>query len=102
MSARSWLVALMAFAPGCFHPTFDHTACGAAGVCPAGQACNGTTGFCEASETRDGGVELGDAMPGDTNPGNLDGPGRLLPTPKRIQLTKEFRRLGIARRPEKL
>jgi hypothetical protein len=72
VSARSWFVALMAFAPGCFHPTFDHTACGAAEVCPAGQACNGTTGFCEASETRDGGVELGDAMPGDTNPGNLD------------------------------
>jgi hypothetical protein len=61
VSARSWLVALVAFAPGCFHPTFDHPACGPAEACPTGQACNRVTRFCEAS---DGGLDLGDAVPG--------------------------------------
>jgi len=61
VSVRSWLVAL-AFAPACFHPTFDHPACGPADACPDGQACNQMTGFCEA---RAGGIDAGDAMPGD-------------------------------------
>jgi hypothetical protein len=60
VSARSWPVALVALASGCFHPTFDHPACGPAGACPDGQACS-ETGFCEA---RNGGGDQGDAMPG--------------------------------------
>ncbi|HEX3474111.1 MAG TPA: hypothetical protein VHT91_03670 [Kofleriaceae bacterium] len=64
MNARRWLVALVAFAPGCFHPVFDHPMCGPADACPPGQACNLMTGFCEAG---DGGVDPGDAMPGSTD-----------------------------------
>jgi hypothetical protein len=69
VSARSWLVALVAFAPGCFHPTFDHAACGAGDACPAGQVCNHMTSTCEA---RDAGVDPDDAMLGDAMPGTPD------------------------------
>ena len=69
MTARRWLAALVASAPGCFHPTFDHPTCGPADACPPGQGCNHMTGFCEAGDGGvdpggDGGVDPGDAMPG--------------------------------------
>jgi hypothetical protein len=62
---RRWLVALVALAPGCFRPTFDHPACGPAGACPPGQACNQMTGLCEASGGGD--AMLGDAMRGSSD-----------------------------------
>lgn len=58
-SAR-WLLVLV---PACFHPSYDHPACGPGGACPSGLACS-AAGFCE----RPGGTDL------DASAGGPDGP----------------------------
>jgi hypothetical protein len=33
--------------PGCFHPVYEHLACGAGKSCPSGLACNRMSNLCE-------------------------------------------------------
>jgi len=35
-----WLVGLLVLVPACFHPTYDHPACGPHGECPGGFTCS--------------------------------------------------------------
>jgi hypothetical protein len=50
MTVRCGLAALVALAPACFNPRFEHVMCGRGDECPAAQSCNRATGFCEASD----------------------------------------------------
>jgi hypothetical protein len=56
---------LLAAVPACFHPSYDHPACGPGGACPGGLTCN-AAGFCDRPGT-DAGGEL------DASPGGPDG-----------------------------
>ena len=55
----AWLLLLV---PACFHPSYDHPACGPGGACPDGLTCN-AQGICEAagSPTSDAPVAIADA-----------------------------------------
>lgn len=52
---RSVLLAAVLLLPACFHPNYDHPACGPGGACPSGFNCDMTSGFCERP-----GADLGD------------------------------------------
>lgn len=63
-------IGLAAPVSACFHPSYEHVACGPGDLCPSGTRCNPTSGFCEGP----GGGPIADASTGDTNgPGGPDG-----------------------------
>jgi len=54
-------IGLAGLAPACFHPSYEHVACGPGDACPGGMTCNLTSGFCEAP----GGGPIADAAIGE-------------------------------------
>lgn len=50
-------------ASGCFHPSYDHPACGTGGACPSGLQCS-AQGFCEPPGGGVGGGDAGIDAPG--------------------------------------
>lgn len=81
--------------PGCFHPVYEHLACGAGDTCPSGQACNTMSGFCERPGAGPpGGADAGTGPDGGTGgPASclqrwLDGgPGLALAPPQALAIT---------------
>lgn len=63
--------ALAVLLPACFHPTYDHPACGPGGECPAGMTCS-LQGFCEVPG------DASDASP-DASSAPFDGPSSMAP-----------------------
>jgi hypothetical protein len=57
--------------PACFHPSYEHVACGPDDRCPGGTSCNPTSGFCEGS----GAGPIADAAVSDGPAGSADGGG---------------------------
>jgi hypothetical protein len=49
----AWIVLVV---PACFHPSYDHPACGPGDTCPRGLTCNPASDLCELSGTGTPGV----------------------------------------------
>jgi hypothetical protein len=80
------LAALLLALPSCFHPTYDHPACGPGGECPSGMTCDPQS-ICDVS----GGDAPSDASiapsidaplgaPGDTPPASFTPSNGIDPT----------------------